>query len=63
MLLTRCNNVLTAEKKAYEYRIDGLIFIPLFNAQKDLNTDIPDYIGGKWEGILNGNHQNLLIFK
>ena len=50
MLLTRCDNILTkAEKKAYEYRIDGLIFIPLFNAVKgDTSIDKPDYIGGKW---------------
>jgi len=50
MLLTRCNNILTkSEKKAYEYRIDGLIFIPLFNAVKaETSTDKPDYIGGKW---------------
>jgi hypothetical protein len=50
-ILTKCNKILEKEdKNILRYRIDGLIFLPLFNAVKSKNnTDMPNNIGGKWE--------------
>lgn len=49
-ILRKCNNILEkSDKGSFRYNIDGLIFIPLFNAVKGSNpVDKPDYIGGKW---------------
>jgi len=50
IILNKCNNILRkSEKNAYEYRIDGLIFIPLFHSVKGTHKDdVQNYIGGKW---------------
>ena len=50
-ILKKCNNILVkSDNNSFRYNIDGLIFIPLFNAVKSNNSvDKPDYIGGKWE--------------
>jgi len=51
LILSKCNNILTKEDNhSLRYRIDGLIFIPMFNPVKSKNNiETPDYIGGKWE--------------
>ena len=50
LILDKCNNILKkSDKKSFRYRIDGLIFLPLFNSVKGKDgSDIPNYIGGKW---------------
>ena len=49
-LLKKCQKILIkSDKKSYEYHIDGLIFLPLFNSVKSKNNiDNPDYIKGTW---------------